>query len=109
MSERTEPSRLDRLAAATPPPRDRGVDFLRAAGFFAVWSVVIVGMHLLDVGAPTGPRIWPGTTLLRLFLPPGATLPFGPLWFLAVYLVVVCIAPWMVDLHRRYRWGVVAT
>jgi hypothetical protein len=75
--------------------------------FFAVWSVVIVAMHVLDVGAPTGPRIWPGTRLLRLFLPPGATLPFGPLWFLAVYLVVVCIAPWMVDLHRRYRWGVV--
>jgi hypothetical protein len=72
--------------------------------FFAVWSVVIVAMHVLDVGAPTGPRIWPGTRLLRLFLPPGATLPFGPLWFLAVYLVVVCIAPWMVDLHRRYRW-----
>jgi len=77
--------------------------------FFAVWTVVIVAMHLFDVGAPTGPRIWPGTRLLRLFLPPGATLPFGPLWFLAVYLVVVCIAPFMVDLHRRYRWWVPAT
>jgi fucose 4-O-acetylase-like acetyltransferase len=76
--------------------------------FFVVWSVVIVAMHLLDVGAPTGPRIWPETRLLRLFLPPGATLPFGPLWFLAVYLVVVCIAPWMVDLHRRFRWRVPA-
>jgi hypothetical protein len=73
-----------------------------------VWSVVIVAMHLLDVGAPTGPRIWPERRLLRLFLPPGATLPFGPLWFLAVYLVVVCIAPWMVDLHRRFRWRVPA-
>ena len=76
--------------------------------FFAVWSVVIVALHLLDVGASTGPRIWPGVRLLRLFLPPGATLPFGPLWFLAVYLVVVCIAPWMVDLHRRFRWRVPA-
>jgi hypothetical protein len=76
--------------------------------FFVVWSVVIVAMHLLDVGAPTGPRIWPGTRLLRLFLPPGATLPFGPLWFLGVYLVVVCISPWMVDLHRRFRWRVPA-
>jgi hypothetical protein len=76
--------------------------------FFAIWSAVIIGMHLLDVGAPTGPRIWDGTTLLRSFLPPGATLPFGPLWFLAVYLVVVCIAPWMVDLHRRFRWWVPA-
>jgi hypothetical protein len=76
--------------------------------FFVVWSVVSVAMHLLDVGAPTGPRIWPGTRLLRLFLPPGATLPFGPLWFLGVYLVIVCIAPWMVDLHRRFRWRVPA-
>ena len=76
--------------------------------FFAVWSAVTVAMHLLDIGASTGPRIWGGTRLLRLFLPPGATLPFGPLWFLAVYLVVVCIAPWMVDLHRRFRWWVPA-
>jgi hypothetical protein len=76
--------------------------------FFVVWSAVIIGMHLLDVGAPTGPRILDGTTLLRSFLPPGATLPFGPLWFLGVYLVVVCIAPWMVDLHRRFRWCVPA-
>ena len=76
--------------------------------FFAIWSAAIIAMHLLDVGAPTGPRIWAGTRLLRLFLPPGATLPFGPLWFLAVYLVVVCIAPWMVDLHRRFRWWVPA-
>jgi acyltransferase-like protein len=193
MAERTEASRLDRIAAATPASRDRVVDFLRAASivavvfghwfigivwwqdgvlrttsavgvttglwlatwffqvmpvfffvggfsnlvsldasrrrgdpdsafvrsrvkrllrpslvFFAVWTVVIVALHLLDVGAPTGPRIWPGVRLLRLFLPPGATLPFGPLWFLAVYLIVVSIAPWMVDLHRRYRWRVVA-
>ena len=76
--------------------------------FFAVWSAVIIGMHLLDVGASTGPRIWDGTTLLRSFLPPGATLPFGPVWFLAVYLVVVCVAPWMVELHRRFRWWVPA-
>ncbi len=46
--------------------------------------------------------------MLRLFLPPGATLPFGPLWFLAVYLVVVAIAPWLIGLHHRYRWWVPA-
>lgn len=74
--------------------------------FFAVWVPVVVAMHLLDVGAPTGPRIWGDTTLLRMFIPPGATLPFGPLWFLAVYLIVVAIAPWLVDLHRRFRWWV---
>jgi hypothetical protein len=36
--------------------------------------------------------------------PPGATLPFGPLWFLLVYLVVVVISPAMIVLHRRFRW-----
>lgn len=76
--------------------------------FFAAWGAVTVAMHLGDVGAPTGPRIWGDTTLLRLFLPPGATLPFGPLWFLGVYLIVVCVAPWMVALHRRFRWWVPA-
>ncbi len=76
--------------------------------FFAVWTVVELAMHLLDVGAPTGPRVWGDTTLLRLFLPPGATLPFGPLWFLGVYLVVVALAPWLIGLHRRFRWWVPA-
>jgi fucose 4-O-acetylase-like acetyltransferase len=76
--------------------------------FFGVWSAIVVAMHLLDVGAPTGPRIWDGVRLLRMFLPPGATLPFGPLWFLAVYLVVVSVAPWLVAAHRRFRWWVPA-
>jgi hypothetical protein len=74
--------------------------------FFAVWVPAVVAMHLLGIGAPTGPRIVGDTTLLRMFIPPGATLPFGPLWFLAVYLVVVTIAPWLVDLHLRFRWWV---
>lgn len=76
--------------------------------FFAVWGAIILALHLFDVGAPTPPRLWGDTTLLRVFLPPGATLPFGPLWFLGVYLVVVCLAPWLVALHRRFGWGVVA-
>jgi peptidoglycan/LPS O-acetylase OafA/YrhL len=29
-----------------------------------------------------------------------------PLWFLAVYIVVVALAPVMLKLHLRYRWGV---
>ena len=74
--------------------------------FFLVWGAIDVAMHLLDVGAPTGPRLVGDTTLLRLFLPPGATLPFGPLWFLGVYLVIVAVAPWMIALHRRFRWWV---
>ncbi|HEX6845026.1 MAG TPA: acyltransferase [Actinomycetota bacterium] len=75
--------------------------------FFAVWGAVMLALHLFDVGSPTGPRVWGETTLLRVFLPPGATLPFGPLWFLAVYLGVVCLAPALIALHRRYRWTVV--
>jgi hypothetical protein len=40
--------------------------------------------------------------MLRGMLPPAATLPFGPLWFLAVYLVIVAIATATVWLHRRF-------
>lgn len=34
----------------------------------------------------------------------GNTIPFGPLWFLGVYLVVVVLSPWTAALHRR--WGI---
>jgi hypothetical protein len=70
--------------------------------FLAIWALIQVALHLLDVGAPTGPRLWGETTLLRGMRPPGATVPFGPLWFLAVYLVVVVIAPFTVWLDRRF-------
>jgi hypothetical protein len=40
--------------------------------------------------------------------PPGATVPFGPLWFLAVYLGVVLLSPATIWLHRRFGWGVPA-
>jgi fucose 4-O-acetylase-like acetyltransferase len=70
--------------------------------FLGVWAVVEVILHVADVGAAAGPRIVDGTRLLRGVLPPAATLPFGPLWFLAVYLVVVAIAPLTIRLHRRF-------
>jgi len=70
--------------------------------FLGIWLVIQVALHLTDTGAPAGPRIWDGTKLLRGMLPPGATVPFGPLWFLGVYLVVVAIAPWTIKLHRRF-------
>jgi hypothetical protein len=76
--------------------------------FFAVWVPIQVGLHLADVGASTGPRIWDGVRLLRGMLPPGATVPFGPLWFLGVYLAVVVLAPALIALHRRFRWWVPA-
>ena len=70
--------------------------------FLGVWAVIQIGLHLADVGTPTGPRLWGDTTLLRGMKPPGATIPFGPLWFLGVYLVVVMIAPLTIRLHRRF-------
>ena len=70
--------------------------------FLGVWAVVMVVLHLTDTGAQAGPPLWGDTRLLRGVLPPGATVPFGPLWFLAVYLIVVSISPWTVALHRRF-------
>jgi acyltransferase-like protein len=83
--------------------RSRAARLLRpSAVFFAVWAVALVALHLADVGASAGPPLWGSTRLLRGVLPPGATIPFGPLWFLAVYLVVVAVAPATIWLHRRF-------
>jgi hypothetical protein len=76
--------------------------------FLGIWAVVQIVLHLADIGTATGPRLWGDTLLLRGMKPPGATVPFGPLWFLAVYLVVVCIAPATIWLHERFRWWVPA-
>jgi acyltransferase-like protein len=73
----------------------------------AVWAVVQVGLHTTDTGGPTGPRFG-DFVLLRGVRPPGQTIPFGPLWFLAVYLAVVCISPATIIVHRRYRWWIPA-
>jgi hypothetical protein len=72
-------------------------------------AVVQVALHVADVGAPEGPRLWGNTRLLRGMLPPGATVPFGPLWFLGVYLIVVVICPVTIALHRRFGLWVPAT
>ncbi len=76
--------------------------------FFGFWLVVQVALHIADVGGAAGPKLLGDTKLLRGMFPPAATLPFGPLWFLAVYLVVVCVAPATIRLHRRFRWWVPA-
>ena len=73
-----------------------------AAAFLAVWTVVQVFLHLADIGRATGPTLWEETTLLRGVRPPGATIPFGPLWFLGFYMLVVAAAPTLVRLHRRF-------
>jgi hypothetical protein len=83
--------------------RDREVRLLRPSlVFLGVWAVVEIVLHVADIGRPTGPPLWGDTRLLRWNLPPGSTLPFGPLWFLAVYVVVVAISPVTVWLHRRF-------
>lgn len=76
--------------------------------FLGFWLVVQVALHLFDVGGPAGIRVVGETRMLRGMYPPAATLPFGPLWFLAVYLIVVCVAPLTIALHRRFRWWVPA-
>lgn len=76
--------------------------------FLGLWLVVQVVMHFSDIGRPTGPVLWGDTRLLRGMNPPPGTLPFGPLWFLGVYLVVVTISPLTIWLHRRFRWWVPA-
>jgi Acyltransferase family len=94
---------IERGGSAGGFVRTRVVRLLRPSSVFvAVWAVVLVALHLGDVGAAAGPHLWGETRLLRGVLPPGATIPFGPLWFLAAYLVVVAVAPWTIALHRRF-------
>ena len=83
--------------------RSRMARLLRpSAVFLGIWVVLQVGLHLGDVGRPAGPEIWGTTHLLRGMLPPAQTLPFGPLWFLGFYLLVVVAAPVLIALHRRF-------
>ncbi len=75
--------------------RARAVRLLKPAGVFvAVWLVIQAGFHVFDVGSGRWIRL--------------SFLPFGPLWFLLVYIAVVALTPFMLSLHRRYRRGVVA-
>ena len=83
--------------------RARAGRLLRPSLFcLGAWTVVEVVMHLGDLGQPTAPRLWGSFVLLRGVRPPGQTLPFGPLWFLAVYLAVVVISPVTIAVHRRF-------
>jgi len=75
--------------------------------FVGIWAVIQLAMHLFDIGSPTAPTLWGETTLLRGVRPPPQTVPFGPMWFLAFYLVVVTIAPLTVALHKRFGWKVI--
>ncbi len=69
--------------------------------FLAVWTVVQLVLHATGTGGRTA---W----FLRGMLPPGATVPFGPLWFLGVYILVILASPAMIALHRRFGLAVPA-
>lgn len=89
--------------------RTRAARLLRPSlVFLCVWIVIQVVLHLTDIGRPRGPVIWGETQLLRGVSPPAAMVPFGPLWFLAVYLIVVTISPLTIALNRRFGWWVPA-
>jgi fucose 4-O-acetylase-like acetyltransferase len=62
--------------------------------FVAVWLAVQILLQVAGVG---------GDGLFRLSM-----LPFGPLWFLLVYLAVIALSPAMLDLHRRARVGTIS-
>jgi len=73
--------------------RTRAVRLLKpTAIFIAAWLGIELVLHLIDRG---------GTGLVRgVHL--GNTLPFGPMWFLGVYLVVVLLSPLTIAWHRRF-------
>jgi acyltransferase-like protein len=74
--------------------RSRAVRLLQPTLVFVlVWVGIEVVLHLIDAG---------GTGVLRGVRPPGATVPFGPLWFLAVYFIVVMASPVTIWMHRRF-------
>ena len=62
--------------------------------FIGVWVVIQVVLHLTNTGGQSA--------FLRGMKPPGATVPFGPLWFLLVYMLVILIAPAFIRLHDRF-------
>jgi hypothetical protein len=68
--------------------------------FVGVWAIIQIALHVFDVGEPTTP-------FLRGMRPPGATIPFGPLWFLAVYAGVLVLSPVMIRLHERFGLAVI--
>ncbi|MDQ4028223.1 MAG: acyltransferase [Actinomycetota bacterium] len=68
--------------------RNRAARLLKPTVIFAaVWLALQILLHVAGVG---------GNGLFRL-----SKLPFGPLWFLLVYLAVVALTPVMLDAHRR--------
>lgn len=75
--------------------KGRASRLLRPVGIFLLfWAIVGVVASQLP---------WLPDEAATLALP----VLLGPLWFLAVYLVLVTVAPLMLTLHARYRLGVI--
>jgi len=71
--------------------RTRAVRLLRPTSvFLVVWSVLFIVVYVFF-----REKAWLVKSTLVLL---------GPLWFLAVYIVVVLFAPIMWELHRRYHF-----
>jgi Acyltransferase family len=69
--------------------RARAVRLLTPTGvFIGLWLIAQVVFHIVDVG---------GDRLIRV-----SFLPFGPLWFLIVYLGVIALTPLTLRLHERF-------
>ncbi len=64
------------------------------AVFIGVWAVVEIVLRIADLGADGRLR--------------STFLPFGPLWFLAVYAFVIVMAPMTIQWHQRLGWRVPA-
>src|SRR3712207_5017312 len=70
----------------------RAVRLLTPTGvFIALWLIAQIALHVVDVG---------GDRLIRV-----SFLPFGPLWFLFVYLGVIALTPLTLRLHARFGVG----
>lgn len=61
--------------------------------FVAVWLIVAVVGDILPLSLPN-------------LLDRGADIAALPFWFVGLYVVVVAIAPAMLQLHRQWRWRV---
>jgi hypothetical protein len=65
--------------------------------FIGAWGLIEIVMHVVDCC---------GDGVFRGVKAPPATVPFGPLWFLGVYILVALLSPITIRLHRRFGIGV---
>lgn len=90
---KTYESGLDRGEGPGSFLRARATRLLKpTAVFLLVWVIVQAILWQMGAGGDSFPR--------------GGMLPFGPLWFLLVYLGVVVAVPLTFPMHKRWGWRV---